>query len=119
MREIKFRAWNVEHSLYWDSFAMSSNGYAYDMCYGNVAASYKKEDVILEQFTGLLDKNGKEIYCGDVVKESMLEVPLQVKFDCGQWILHDGKGPNLPLYDERLTVEVIGNIHESPELLEA
>ena len=67
--------------------------------------------------TGQIDKTGVGIYDGDIVKESMLEVPLLVKFSCGQWVMHDGKGPDLPLYDERLTVYVIGNIHQNPDVL--
>ena len=59
-REIKFRAWDIPAKKYRgvdglkDLFSIRSDGFF-------------NEDYVLEQFTGLLDKNGKEIYEGDIV----------------------------------------------------
>lgn len=82
----------------------------------------------LTQFTGLLDKHGKEIYEGDIVKGSyeyqdcFCDLIEEVKFfDCyftpfGAWF-GDGSGT---LYSSSINpenFEIIGNIYENPELL--
>lgn len=72
------------------------------------------------QFTGMLDKNGKEIYEGDILIEpNIFDLPRTVFWDhrfmrfgnispstCGYLALHDYSEP-----------EIIGNIHDNPELL--
>lgn len=75
------------------------------------------EDFELIQFTGLLDKNGKEIYEGDVVKlisEKIGEVVYHE--ERAAYIFHDINNFNELLY-ERHPYEIIGNIYENPELL--
>lgn len=76
------------------------------------------------QFTGLLDKNGKEIYEGDIVLSKLKRARkydeiLQICFDnseyCGK--NEHGSSTSLSLLENYHTVEVIGNIHDNPELL--
>ena len=67
------------------------------------------------QYTGLTDKNGKKIFEGDIVKG--WDVIFTVVFDeyC-RWMIVAGEGHYLLARDNE-DVEVIGNIHDNPELL--
>ena len=126
MRQIKFRAWRAEaghmhpHVGVFPTtckcpWSISSDGIMVNPLMG--------DKFILMQFTGLHDKNGKEIYEGDIVRDQRPcgEIYIsQVLWDetAAMYIISDP--------DETLTfadihpawLEVIGNIHENPELLE-
>ncbi|EAC2511282.1 TPA: hypothetical protein UPU49_002884 [Listeria monocytogenes] len=79
------------------------------------------------QFTGLKDKNGKKIFEGDIVE--IIEIDAfgnldwnrlkgKVMFSEGAWLVTDNRSFAIPLWSEINEIEVIGNIHENPELLE-
>lgn len=124
MREIKFRCW--------DGIRYTTAGVGYNNSTGELLASPKSTSV-LEQFTGLLDKNGKEIYEGDVVFTKWEEFAVgrddgsksivhmcqklggwgthHTKEVCGKWCMH------LKFHCFPKHTEVIGNVHENPELL--
>ncbi len=77
------------------------------------------------QFTGLLDKNGKEIYEGDIIRTGKSGYLRVVEWNTdrfnARWIIetqeaiHKENGLGMPLNIE--LYEVIGNIYENPELL--
>lgn len=137
MREIKFRAWNKEYG---------------EMCYSTNVALYEKREFYpfgiivgfshyptndweLMQYTGLRDKNGKEVYEGDIVRytfdnpDSVLSTENGLKIRTGkifwqEWRASFAIGCQMANNDlfkyvrNGNRVEVIGNIYENPELLQ-
>lgn len=112
MREIKFRVWDEKEMLY------ESNSSLFDRECDGSGIDYQ-----LMQYTGLKDKNGREIYEGDIVKEkgSGNEViglvdPFNQLFNTETVAL---AGYLYYLSKEKIDIEIIGNIYSNPELLHA
>ena len=73
---------------------------------------------ILMQYTGLKDKNGKEIYEGDVGVDGENDAYYEVVFDEGAFVSHYDGNITEYLSETASQMEIIGNIFENPELLQ-
>ena len=117
MKEPKFRAWSNEHNRYCDFVTLdeSRRWIGWIMSSGVYLTTI---DINLEQYTGLNDKNGKEIYVGDIV--SIRNKNRKNEYDIG--VVEFGKGafrcPFLLGKYHSGQVEVIGNVHENDDLLD-
>jgi len=130
MRELKFRAWDSkEGKMIYDVQNAYDCGayYGVDLsvsCFGEVLED--SERYVVEQYTGLKDKNGKEIYEGDILRfmggsKSVVKFCEMKDSDCTYFYLGWASVPDdyepMSLCEEAGLCEVIGNIHENPELL--
>ncbi|HAA6244467.1 TPA_asm: hypothetical protein GHH54_15080 [Listeria monocytogenes] len=79
---------------------------------------YSFDDVVLMQYTGVKDKNGKKIFEGDICWEEHNECYGVVKFEEGKF-LYVWENIAEDLWEVADSIEIYGNIHENPELLEA
>lgn len=107
-RTIKFRAWNGKHI----SFPTSGAWFKLIKGVPEVPSGYE-----LMQFTGLLDKNGKEIYESDIIEID--GSPVEVEWYAGAWTVQYFTTPTrsyLSQFDES-DIEIIGNVFENPNLL--
>ncbi len=129
MREIKFRAWDKKLKIMKTIFLVNSKGVFIDISIGK-HRQHVNNHVVLMQYTGLKDKNGKEIYEGDIITSPECKHPYQVIYCYGSFDInwpkcckHCAKGDashgslyEMLAFDEG--TEVIGNIYENPELLQ-
>lgn len=135
MREFKFRAWdkfnkvmtysekNYPLSKYSIEFNWKNNNkmsllMLIDPRYGEM----REFDADIMQYTGLIDKNGKEIYEGDIVrhfkrdKEKLLKIEISSRY--GVYAQENDTTKRLiGRSNTHLYYEVVGNIYENPELL--
>jgi len=134
MREIKFRAWDKVNKRWVQmgerikipcGTGYGEEGFVWDFITGfspDGAFHINGENMnyIVSQYTGLHDKNGKEIYEGDIVSDATMKGLYEVKWsdefsqvNC-QSLLPSHYELSIHTLGE---VEVIGNIYENPELL--
>ena len=126
-RQIKFRAWHMP---------FRPKGPMQEMVHGRASsilafAKMSPDEYIVEQYTGLKDKNGKEIYEGDILawhsniyrKQDWIGL---VKYRGAGFVVQESsRSFSTPDWLETACnkdaniIEVVGDIHENPELVEA
>ena len=121
MKELKFRAWIKNYNCYADVLGFEQDRLFVQFQSGERAQHMLYvpiEDCVLEQYAGLKDKNRQEIYEGDIV--SVRNKNRKNEYDIG--VVKFGKAafrcPFLLGKYHSGQVEVIGNVHENPDLLE-
>lgn len=118
-RYIKFRAWDKNDQMMYEVHEMVFSATGIDwMARGDHAIAGWRGDAEFMQYTGLKDKNGVEIYEGDIVKGQYRNYTVEHLGAAFRLKSTDGSTPDLlPVLENSERIEVIGNIYESPELL--
>ncbi|PEW95864.1 hypothetical protein CN446_14915 [Bacillus cereus] len=122
MREIKFRAWVLRD---WALDGLMENMMDYDVeSFHDPLYEYKQGNIILMQYTGLKDKNGKGIYEGDIIHMYSVmpgcdidEIGIVKFIECAFMFEKIDRSNGWSIFNEATEIEVIGNIYENPELL--
>ncbi len=116
MREIKFRVWDISNKRMFENVQLSN----FD-AFLRSSRRENENDFVVTQFTGLLDKSGKEIYEGDII-EFYKDAPFQIlwndEFGKLMYCYKDGRGAGGFTKRTAKRATVIGNIYENPELLQ-
>ena len=134
-REIKFRIWDIENK---EMLKVQELDFEPTFYGGRIAIRpdqyndyFDTEDMILMQYTGLHDKNGKELYEGDIVKITnknskvismkpiIADIEWSEEYLTYTLITTSVKDAfeSLKDYLDEYDIEVIGNIYDNPELL--
>lgn len=117
----RFRAWHKPTKKLFDVFSFTDE-IVFENTLDGVGNSptnpAKLADCVLEQCTGLKDKNGKLIYEGDIVAYSGIDlwwVVFEEKYCSFELLRKDGMSVSVSVHKE---MTVVGNVHENPALLE-
>lgn len=128
-REIKFRAWDKELGMCDGDFLnemVVNQDLIIDLIGGKLELTSHGDALIMMQYTGLKDKNGKEIYESDIIhyviidKDKIELIPCEIYFDMGAFYMKDTRmhgRSDLLSEAEQDDIEVVGNVFEDGDLL--
>ena len=128
MREILFRGKRLDNGEWVEGDLVHSVYKVGDTCVGKFGCTLGMHQVdpsTVGQYTGLEDKNGKRIFEGDIVKtsdithEGVIQIPgesFEIAIRKGCWVMVAGEDWDF-LETNHECVQVIGNIHDNPEML--
>lgn len=126
-REIRFRAWSEKTKQMADPFGPRRGGTILWRSALETAVSYRSliDSDVLMQYTGLLDKNGKEIYEGDVIEFNLEDGTKEygtVRWSKDGFWTTQKEGMHEELLSDELNTnayeyKVVGNSFENPEIL--
>lgn len=122
----KFRAWSTDKKIMAEVRTLR---FTDELVETDKFVERSIEEVKLMQSTGLLDKNGKEIFEGDIIRYNIDVVDIKRHPTLGFYTVLDGRegffgdGMSIDDFEEDAkefskTAEIIGNVYENPELLE-
>ncbi len=118
MREILFRGKRIDNGEWLEGYyGFDDNKPLIAINKANGINGYFVAAETVGQFTGLTDKNGKKIFEGDIIFDPEIKDNYIVEFDEGGFCAGDMFLQAYISFDE-FSCEVIGNIHDNPELLE-
>ncbi|WP_415341517.1 YopX family protein [Clostridium perfringens] len=126
-RDIKFRAWDryKERMGEIDKFHLKDKECSLILDNGDKIIHFYYDEIDIMQYTGLKDKNGKEIYEGDILERHGYW-PIRIEYDKGCLMVRDLDEVrynnlilNVPIcnFESINDWKVIGNIYENPEVL--
>lgn len=118
-RQIKFRAWDALGKCYFGNREITFK----NVINGGASGTrlIQEDKVVWQQFTGLVDKNGKEIYEGDLIRDDLEDEDREDDVSVIVWDNDRGCWTTFPWNGDGMDwdrMEVIGNQYENPKLLE-
>jgi uncharacterized phage protein (TIGR01671 family) len=131
-RELKFRVWNINKYIFdsvEENIVLGLNGHLYGTLDDGRLYLLNKNNYIIEQYIGLTDKNNKPIYEGDILKITgeydggvhnwykIGDTKYSLVDEYEYWIYWTSEADLKEDFNQKER-EVVGNIHENPELLE-
>lgn len=114
MREIKFRAWDAAAVQMFSNEQLDEYDKDGVMHWMDIVKPDNREGIIVMQFTGLKDKNGNDIYEGDITDDGYI-IGWNDNATCYGYFKH-GSCQKYPIYQSDV-IRIKGNIHQNPELL--
>ena len=133
MREILFRGKRVENGEWIEGYFAQSGDRTFIIIDNDFAVGYVKMKKVIPdtvgEYTGLTDKNGKKIFEGDIIRTSVYygneigvirrgEYDVYSRYVFGGYYCVDKTSALIEWTSSSWRCEVIGNIHDNPELLE-